>query len=78
SEGAFLDIMAAALLIYTGFIFILGLMNIHDISFGRFLGITLLSLFGILVVVFVGIVVFMLAQQLYKFFMTMAVEIIYR
>ncbi|MBO4432629.1 MAG: YIP1 family protein [Clostridia bacterium] len=78
SEGAFLDIMAVALLIYTGFIFVLGLMNIHDISFGRFLGITLLSLFGILVVVFVGIVVFMLAQQLYKFFMTMAVEIIYR
>lgn len=78
SEGAFLDIMAAALLLYTGFIFVLGLMNIHDISFGRFLGITLLSLFGILVVIFVGIVVFMLAQQLYKFIMTMIVEIIYR
>ena len=78
SEGAFLDIMMTGLTIYTVMLFVFALMAIHDISFGRFLGITLLSLFGILVVVFVGVIVFMLAQQLYMFIMTIVNEMIYR
>ena len=70
--------MMTGLTIYTVMLFVFALMAIHDISFGRFLGITLLSLFGILVVVFVGVIVFMLAQQLYMFIMTIVNEMIYR
>ena len=78
SELPFITIMTTALLIYTGILFVFGLMAIHDVSFGKFLGITLLSLAGILVVIFVGVVVFLLAQQLYSFIMTIATELIYR
>lgn len=78
SEVAFVDIMATALLIYTVIMFIFGLMAIHDVSFGKFLGITVLSLFGILIVIFVGVIVFLLAQQLYSFIMTIVNELIYR
>ena len=78
SEAAFVDIMATALLIYTVIMFIFGLMAIHDVSFGKFLGITVLSLFGILIVIFVGVIVFLLAQQLYSFIMTIVNELIYR
>ena len=78
SESAFIDIISVFLMIYAGLIFIFGLMTIHDLSFGRFLGITLLSLFGILVVVFIGVIVFMLAQQLYTFIMTIVTEVQYR
>ena len=65
-------------MIYAGLIFVFGLMTVHDLTFGRFLGITLLSLFGILVVVFIGVIVFMLAQQLYTFVLTLITEIKYR
>ena len=78
SEGAFLDIMATVLLLYAALLFIFGLIAIHDVSFGRFLGITVLSIFGILVVIFVGVIVFMLAQQLYSFIMTVINEMSYR
>ena len=78
SEVAFIEIMATAFLIYTVIMFVFGLMTIHDVSFGKFLGITILSIFGILIVIFVGVIVFLLAQQLYLFIMTIANELIYR
>lgn len=78
AEGAFITILSVFLMIWAGLIFILGLMTIHDLSFGRFLGITLLSLFGIFVVIFVGVIVFMLAQQFYTFIMTLITEMRYR
>ncbi len=78
SGGAFIDIMTTALLIYTVIMFVFGLIAIHDVSFGKFLGITVMSIFGILVVIFVGVIVFLLAQQLYSFIMTIVNELIYR
>ena len=78
SEAPFVTILTTALFIYTGILFVFGLMAIHDVSFGRFLGITILSLAGILVVIFVGVVVFLLAQQLYSFVMTIVNELLYR
>ena len=78
SESAFIGILSTFLMIYAGLIFVFGLMTVHDLTFGRFLGITLLSLFGILVVVFIGVIVFMLAQQLYTFVLTLITEIKYR
>ena len=78
SESAFISIISTFLMIYAGLIFIFGLMTIHDLSFGKFLGITLLSLLGILVVVFIGVIVFMLAQQLYTFILTLVTEMKYR
>lgn len=78
SEEPFLSILTTALLLYTVVLFIFGLMAIHDVSFGKFLGITILSIAGILVVIFVGVVVFLLAQQLYSFVMTIVNELQYR
>lgn len=78
SEVAFVEIMATAFLIYTVILFVFGLMTIHDVSFGKFLGIIILSIFGILIVIFVGVIVFLLAQQLYLFIMTIVNELIYR
>lgn len=78
SEIAFVNIMQTVLILYMVIMLIFGLMVIHDVSFGRFLGITILSLLGIFVVIFVGVIVFLLAQQLYSFIMTIINELIYR
>lgn len=78
SEGTFLSLFMTVMTAYTVLLFVFGLINIHDVSFGKFLGITILSILGILVVIFIGVIVFVLAQQLYAFIATIFTEMIYR
>ena len=77
SEVGFLTIFSAVSLIYAGIMITVGSLKIHDFSFGSFAGTTVLSLFGMVVVVFLIFITATLVQQLGGFIVTLASEIIY-
>ena len=78
SEAAFLNIFVTVMQLFTAFILIVGTIIIHDYSFGRFVGTTLMSILGILIVVFLGIVIVILVQQVVMFVGTVYREFMYR
>ena len=65
----------AAAFIWFIFLMINGLLKIHDFSFGRLIGTTLLTLMGIAAIVFLLIMIFILAQQFYGFISTVISEL---
>ena len=78
SEASFLSIFVTVMQLFMAFILIAGTLIIHDYSFGKFVGTTILSALGILIVVFLGIVVVILVQQLGSFISTVYREIVFR
>lgn len=77
-EAAFMSVITVALTLYSVIMIIIGTMIVHDFSFGRFIGTSLLTVFGIAVIVFVGIIIIILVQQLVAFLSTVMGELIYR
>ena len=77
NEVGFLLIFNIISLLYAGIIITIGSLKIHDFSFGRFVGTSLLSLFGMVVVVFLIFITVTLVQQFGGFIITLASEIIY-
>ncbi len=75
SEIAFLDIFMTIMTLYTTLLLCFGLMKVSDYEFGTFLGATLLSLAGVVIVLFIGIVIFLLLQLLWGFVTTVYSEI---
>ena len=55
----------------------IGSMKIHDFSFGRFVATAVLSLVGIVIVVFLIFIVLTLIQQFGGFLITIIREILY-
>ena len=77
-EYVFIEILNTFCLIYTGFMLIIATMRIHDFSFGKFVGTTLLTVISMLIIVFLLFLIFLLAQQVYGWFYTLFVEIRFR
>ncbi len=77
NEVGFLTVFNIISLIYAGIIITVGSLKIHDFSFGSFVGTTLLSLFGMVVVVFLIFITATLVQQFGGFIITIVSEIIY-
>ena len=78
SEAGFLNIMVVLFWIYTFFMMVAGSVKIHDFEFGRFFGTSVLTVVGILIVIFLCFIIFLLLQQFAVFVMTLGSEIIYR
>ncbi len=78
SEAAFLEIFVTVMTLLTAFILIMGTMIIHDYTFGKFVGTTIMSVLGILIVIFLAIVIVILVQQLFLFLGTVYREFMYR
>ena len=76
AEGSFLGIFSTVALLYFGLLMIMGLIKIHDYSFSRFIGTTLLSVLAMAAIVFLGIMMIILIQQLYGFIVTIVTEIL--
>ena len=76
SEGSFLGIFNTIAIAYFALLMIMGLLKIHDFSFGRFIGTTALSVLAMAAIVFLGIMMIILIQQLYGFVVTIATEIL--
>ncbi|MBO5852974.1 MAG: hypothetical protein J6Q74_04105, partial [Clostridia bacterium] len=75
TEGSFLGILTTIAMIYSGLLLIIGMMRIHDFSFGRLIGTTLLTVFGMAAIIFLMILVGILLQQLGGFLATIVTEL---
>lgn len=75
SEAAFLSIMVYAFVLYAAFMLILGIMQIHDYGFGKFIATTVLSLVAMLIIIFLLFLIIMLAQQVFGWVLSVLVEI---
>lgn len=78
SEAAFLSIFETVMIILTAFMLIVGTIIIHDYSFGKFVGTSIMSILGILIVIFLMIVIVILVQQVCTFIGTIYREFIFR
>lgn len=76
SEGSFLGIFDTVATLYFALLLIMGLLKIHDFSFSRFVGTTVLSVIGMGAIIFLGILMIILVQQLYGFIATVITEIL--
>lgn len=76
-EFVFVTIFSTICVIYTFFILAVGIMKIHDYSFGKFLATTVLSIISMLIIVFLIFIIFMLAQQVYGWILTVINELTY-
>ena len=76
SEGSFLGIFDTVATLYFALLLIMGLLKIHDFSFSRFVGTTALSIVGMFAIIFLGILMIILVQQLYGFVATVVTEIL--
>ena len=78
SEGSFLALLLLISEVYFVIILAIGTMKIHDFSFGKFVGTSLLSIIGLLLIVFIGAMIVILVQQFVSFFSTLLYEIVLR
>lgn len=78
SEGAFLDVFVVICTAYAALMLIIGIMRIHDYEFGRFLGTTIFTVIGMLIIVFLLFLVFLISQQLFAWLKTLYIELRYR
>ena len=75
SEIGFLNIISVAMTMYSAFLLIMGLMRISEYGFSKFVGVSILTICGMVCILFVGIVVFLLFQTFIEFIKTIASEI---
>ena len=78
SEAGFLNIMVTIFWIYTLFLLIVGTIKIQDFGFGKFIGTSILTVIGIMIVIFLIFIFILLMQQLVMFVFTLINEMIYR
>lgn len=78
TEGEFLTMFFAVTVALTVFMVVVGSIIIHDVSFGRFVGITVVTFLGMLVVVFIMILIVLLLQQAWSFIGTLIREMFFR
>ncbi len=77
-EATIMSSIQTIALMYAGFILIVGTMRIHDYSLGEFIKTTLITIFGMAVIVFLVFIVVSLVQQFGGFIVTVFTELIYR
>ena len=78
SEAQFLGVLTTVLMLCTFVLIAIGTIIIHDFDFGHFVGTTVLTLLGMVIVVFVVFIAWLIVQQLFGFILTISNEIIYR
>lgn len=75
SEVAFLDLFMTVMTGFAAFILIIALMRLCDYGFGKFVGVSVITAGGMVVIIFVGLVVLLLLQLLFGFGQTIFNEI---
>ena len=74
-ERAFITLLAAVFLIWSGILMILGLKTVHEFAFGRTMLTILYSFIGILVILFLALLLWSLFTQLTMFITSLVDEI---
>lgn len=77
-SSALLSGLSMVAMILTGIVLTVGLMIIHEYSFPKFLGSILLTVFAMLLIVFIIFMLGMLISQLWSFIVTIFMEAVYR
>lgn len=77
-ERAFYDVFGAVSLIWSGALIVVAMMEIHDYSFGKTLLFTVMSLFGMLVIIFLMLLFFSLVSDGVSYFVSLYREIVFR
>lgn len=78
SAAVFLNGVNVVSLLYTAFLLIVGMITVHEYSFKKFILTSVLTVLGMILVVFIGFVMAILLQQLFNFFVTVYAELVYR
>jgi len=73
-----LDTIGTIVLIYVFFILSIAIMEIHEYTFPKFLGTSIVAVLGMILVVFIGFAFIILLQQLWNFIYSLYVELSYR
>lgn len=76
AEGEFLSLFSVVMGLITFFYLAIGMIRIHDYSFGQFIITGLLTVFGIILIIFFAFLVGILLQQLGGFLITIVEELI--
>lgn len=77
-EGVFLDYVEIIAWIWTAILLVIALQKIHDFSYGKTISMLALTAFGVAIIVFLGVLVYSLYQQVSAFIVGLYYEIIYR
>ncbi len=75
SEIGFLDLFMSVMMVYTAFILCMGLTTVNNFEFGKFIWVSVLTIAGMVVVLFVGMVILMLIQLITAFAKTIVFEL---
>lgn len=78
AEVGFLSVLMNAVVIYTGFMLIVGIMKVHDYDFGKFAGTAVITAGGMAIALCLMAIIIILVQQLGAFLLTVVIEIAYR
>lgn len=76
TEASFLNILSIIATLYFLLLMVMGLLKIHDISMGRLIGTSALSIAGVGAIVFLVITIVILVQQFGGFIVTVVSEIL--
>ena len=77
-EGVFLTYVDMIACIWTILLLVIALQKIHDFTFGKTLSMLALTVFGVAIIVFLGVLIYSLYQQVSAFIVGLYYEIIYR
>lgn len=77
-EAVFLTYLTSISVIWSFLLFLLGLSVLHEYNFSKTIGSFLLTVFGVVIMIFFMVLVSGLLVQIYSFFMTVYSEITYR
>ena len=77
-EGVFLDYIEIIAWIWTALLLVIALQKIHDFSYGKTVSMILLTFLGVAIIVFLGVLIYSLYQQVSSFIVGLYYEIIYR
>lgn len=78
NESALIGIIGTCCYIFTGWLLVIAMINVHEYSFTKVLGTAILTVLGMLFVVFIIFMLFILGQQFVSFISTIFQEVTYR
>ena len=77
-EGSIYSVLAVVSLLWCAMLFIVSMMQIHDFSLGKTILFTIMSLFGMLIIVFLLLLFFSLLSDAAGYFISLYREILFR
>lgn len=78
SGVSFMDAAYTIILMFTAYLLIIAMMSVHEFSFGKFILTAAVTIFGMLLVMFIGFMIIILLQQFWNFIYAVYMELVFR